>query len=84
MNSEIAREFLTNIRRSKLHLYPDDWKQLPIPIATPEQQAPIIALVEQVLAAKAAGQPTAALEADIDALVAARYGLTPAETKLLR
>lgn len=47
------------------------------------EQAPIIALVEQVLAAKAAGEPTAALEAEIDALVAARYGLTPAEAAQL-
>jgi adenine-specific DNA-methyltransferase len=54
-----------------------------IPHATPAQQAEIAALVEQVLAAKAAGEPTAALEADIDALVAARYGLTPAEVAQL-
>ena len=57
--------------------------QLPIPPATPAEQAPIIALVEQVLAAKAAGEPTAPLEAAIDALVAARYGLTPAEAAQL-
>ncbi len=54
-----------------------------IPTATPAEQAPIIALVEQVLAAKATGEPTATLEADIDALVAARYGLTPAEAAQL-
>jgi len=58
-------------------------RQLPIPAATPEQQAEIAALVEAVLAAKAAGEPTAALEAEIDALVAARYGLTPAEAAQL-
>jgi len=83
MNSSTAREFLTRIRRSNIHLYPDDWKQLPIPHATPAQQAEIAALVEQVLAAKAAGEPTATLEADIDALVAVRYGLTPAEVAQL-
>ena len=58
-------------------------KQLPIPPATPAQQAEIAALVERVLAAKAAGEPTAPLEAAIDALVAARYGLTPAEVAQL-
>ena len=59
--------------------------QLPIPAATPEQQAEIAALVEQVLAAKAADATadTAALEQQIDALVAALYGLTPAEQQLL-
>lgn len=55
----------------------------PIPPATPTQQAEIAALVEQVLAAKAVSQPTATLEAAIDALVAARYGLTPAEVAQL-
>ncbi|SMC00357.1 conserved hypothetical protein [Hymenobacter roseosalivarius DSM 11622] len=59
--------------------------QLPIPAATAEQQAPIVALVKQVLAAKAAA-PTAntqPLEQQIDALVAALYGLTPEEVALL-
>ena len=58
-------------------------KQLPIPPATAEQQAPIVALVEQVLAAKAAGQPTDQLETQIDSLVAALYGLSPAEAAQL-
>jgi len=51
----------------------------------PAQQAEIAALVEQVLAAKAADATadTAALEQQIDALVAALYGFTPAEQQLL-
>ena len=59
--------------------------QLPIPPATPEQQAAIAGLVEQVLAAKAAAPAadTQALEQQIDAAVAALYGLTPAEVALL-
>ena len=59
--------------------------QLPIPAATVAQQAEIATLVEQVLAAKAADAPadTAALEQQIDALVAALYGLTPAEVALI-
>ena len=40
-------------------------------------------MVEQVLAAKAACEPTTTLEADIDTLMAARYGLTPAEAAQL-
>ena len=83
MNSTTAWDYLQTVRRSITDIYPDDWKQLPIPAATPAQQAEIAALVEQVLAAKAAGQPTAPLEAAIDALVAARYGLTPAEVAQL-
>ncbi len=56
-------------------------RELPIPRATPEQQAPIVALVEQVLAAKAAdpAADTAALEGEIDARVAELYGLTVGE-----
>ncbi|WP_019946532.1 type IIG restriction enzyme/methyltransferase [Hymenobacter aerophilus] len=51
--------------------------QIPIPAATPAQQAEIAGLVQQVLAAKAAAAAadTTPLEAQIDALVAARYGM---------
>ncbi|HEX8428321.1 DUF7149 domain-containing protein [Hymenobacter sp.] len=61
------------------------FKMFPIPAATAEQQAPIVALVEQVLAAKAAAATadTTALELQIDALVAEVYGLSPEETALL-
>lgn len=31
MNSSVAREFLRSNRRSNIHLYPEDWKKLPIP-----------------------------------------------------
>ena len=31
MNSAAAHDFLRANRRSNIHLYPDDWKQLPIP-----------------------------------------------------
>jgi adenine-specific DNA-methyltransferase len=52
MNSTFTCDLLCANRRSDIHLYPDDWKQLPIPDAPPEKQAPIVALVEQILAAK--------------------------------
>ena len=32
MNSTVARDFLRANRRSNIHLYPDDWKKLPIPM----------------------------------------------------
>ena len=35
MNSTAARDFLRANRRSNIHLYPDDWKQLPIPDVSP-------------------------------------------------
>ncbi len=37
MNSSAARNFLRANRRSNIHLYPDDWKKLPIPDVTSEQ-----------------------------------------------
>jgi adenine-specific DNA-methyltransferase len=68
-----------------------DIQQLPIPDVTPEKQAPIVALVEQILAAKKSppvplsevGSENQtnipALEAEIDRLVYALYGLTDEE-----
>ena len=41
-------------RRSNIRLYPDDWKNLSIPDVAPQQQQPIVALVEQILTAKRA------------------------------
>jgi len=80
MNSSFAREFLRAHRRSNIHLYPDDWKQLPIPEATPAQQRPIIALVDQILAAKSADHnaDVSDLEQQIDALVNDLYGMNNA------
>ena len=90
-NSFFARDSLRANRRSNIHLYPDDWKHLPIPDVPPEKQAPIVALVEQILAAKKS-PPTPlseggsksqtdipVLEAEIDRLVYALYGLTEEE-----
>ena len=81
MNSSTARDFLRANRRSNIHLYPDDWKKLPIPDVKPEKQAPIVALVEQILAAKKADKSAyiTSLEAEIDCLVYALYGLTEDE-----
>ncbi len=79
-NSEWARNYLRANRRSNTDLYPEDWKQLPIPAVSAEQQAPIMANVEAILATKRAALNTAdltALEAENDRLVAALYALPP-------
>jgi adenine-specific DNA-methyltransferase len=77
MNSSAARDFLRAHRRSNIHLYPDDWKKLPIPDVSPEKQAPIIALVDQILTLRRANPQAdiAGLEAENDRKVAALYGL---------
>ena len=79
MNSTAARDFLRAHRRSNIHLYPDDWKQLPIPDVSPEQQEPIIELVDQILAAKHTdlNADVFELENKIDQIVYLLYGLTP-------
>ncbi len=76
MNSSSAREFLRANRRSNIHLYANDWKNLPIPDVTFEQQKPIIELVNQILASKLAN-PSAVItliERQIDVLVAMLFG----------
>ena len=77
MNSSAARDFLRAHRRSNIHLYPDDWKKLPIPDVLPEQQAPIVALVDEILTLRRANPQAdiARLEAEIDRKVAELYGL---------
>lgn len=81
VNSDVARDFLRGNRRSNIHLYPDDWKKLPIPDAAPEEQAPIVSLVDKILAAKTA-DPDAdvgSLEAEVDRLVRELYGASGSE-----
>ena len=78
MNSTAARDFLRAHRRSNIHLYPDDWKQLPIPDVSPEQQEPIIELVDQILDAKCTDPDAnvSKLEDEIDRKVSDLYGIT--------
>ncbi len=77
MNSSFSYDFLRANRRSNIHIYPDDWKQLPIPDVSPEQQAPIIALVNKILNAKRKGieRKVSRLEKKLDKEVSALYGV---------
>ena len=77
MNSSAARDFLRANRRSNTDLYPDDWKNLPIPDITLARQQPIVDLVDRILAAKTAAPAAdiSTLEAEINRLVTALYGL---------
>jgi type I restriction-modification system DNA methylase subunit len=86
MNSSVARDFLIANRRSNIHLYPDDWKKLPIPEAKTEQQKPIIELVDKILTIKYENKTAdvSKLEAEIDDRVAHLYGLTGEEMKIIR
>ena len=81
MNSTVARNFLRANRRSNIHIYPDDWKKLPIPDVLPEQQAPIVALVDKILAAKRKGleRKVSRLEKKLDKKVSVLYGIEDEE-----
>ena len=81
MNSATARDFLRANRRSNISLYPDDWKQLPIPNVPPEQQSPIVALVDEILDAKRKGleRKVSRLEKKLDKEVSTLYGVEDEE-----
>ena len=85
MNSSAARDFLRANRRSNIHLYPDDWKKLPIPDVAAEKQAPIVLLADKVLDAKRAdpAADVSTLEREIDQLVRRLYGVTVEEIAIV-
>jgi len=60
-------------------------KETPIPAASPEKQKAVERLVDRILAAKArdAAADVSGLEREIDQLVYALYGLTPAEIQIV-
>ena len=60
-------------RRSNIHLYPDDWKQLPVPIPDQKIQKSIASKVDAILAALERGRDISDLEKDIDEMVTALY-----------
>jgi adenine-specific DNA-methyltransferase len=76
MNSTVARDFLRANRRSNIHLYPDDWKKLPIPDVPPEKQRPIVELVDKILTLRRANPQAdiASFEVKIDEMVGRLYG----------
>lgn len=92
MNSSFAREWLKGRRRSKMHIYPDDWKQLPIAPISLEEQKPFVELVDKILdeykkhgypLPEPSAQKVRAWEREIDRLVYALYGLTEEEMAIV-
>jgi hypothetical protein len=84
MNSTFARDWLKPRRRSKFHVYPDDWKELPIAPISQSKQSAVVKLVNGILSEfekHGAALPeesavrVAALEKEINERVAALYGL---------
>ena len=71
LNSTFINRYFLNFLSEALYYYPNDAKELPIPAAFAEQQAEVIKLVDEILAAKAAtpDADTLHLERAIDELV---------------
>ena len=78
LNSDFTNWYFRNFLSEGLHFYPNDAKELPIPNVTPEQQVPIITLVDQILDTKCTNpdSDTSNLENEIDILVYELYTLT--------
>jgi type I restriction-modification system DNA methylase subunit len=73
MNSEFVKQWLALKRRSKQHIYPDDWKSLPIPLASKEEQITIAALAQRCIDAKGVGCEE--WEQEIEERVVTLYGI---------
>lgn len=83
MNSRHLRAILKSIKGDSLSITPEHLRYLPIPSATKEQQAPIVTLVNDILAAKKANPSadTSIQEAEIDRLVYDLYDVPQEERK---
>ena len=85
INSKLMNWYFLQFQSEGLHCYPDDAKQFPIAKATPEQQQPIIDLVDKILEKKRdfPNANTSVLEQKIDKLIYQLYNLTPEEIAVI-
>ena len=90
MNSGFARDWLARRRRSRIHIYPDDWKQLPIAPIPMKDQKEFVKLVDAILVQyEEHGYPLPSkvaanverLEREIDERVNSMYGLHTEKSK---
>jgi hypothetical protein len=85
INSKYAFAYLNNFRRHRLenYFYPDDFRNLPIPVISDQSQKTFIYIVSQILTLKSQGKNTTALEQQIDNMVYKLYELTYHEVKII-
>jgi len=79
LNSKYVSVLLSGLRGNDYHIYPEHLRNLPIPLATKEQQRLITDLVSEILDKKKDDLPTTEEEAKIDELVYGVYGLSEEE-----
>jgi adenine-specific DNA-methyltransferase len=82
----VLQQITTKMKDNAMAMQIPQVSQLPIPTATPEQQAEIVTLVASIMAARTAdvNADTSADEAAVDGLVTRLFGLTPTEEALVR
>ena len=85
LNSIFTKWYFLSFLSEGLHFYPNDAKALPIPNVSSEQQAPIIELVDQILAAKCTDPyvDVSELENEVDQMIYLLYDLTPEEIAIV-
>ena len=85
LNADFTNWYFRNFLSEGLHFYPNDAKELPIPNVAPDQQIPIVELVDKILDAKRTDpdSDTSDLENGIDNLVYELYNLTPEEIAIV-
>jgi methylase of polypeptide subunit release factors len=83
INSQYAKTYMNNFRRSTIKdsFYPDDFRNLPIPTISLENQKPLIQLVDQIITTKKINHNanTITLEKQINTFVYKLYGINPTE-----
>ena len=79
LNSSLVNWYFLTFLSDGLNFYPDDAKQLPVPQASASEQAALVALVDEILSAKASGGDTGELEGRVDERVLGLYGLSAGE-----
>ena len=83
MNSKYADVLLTNLRGGDYHIYPEHIRNIPIPIATIEQQQSVVRIVDEIINAKKKNSDTSVLEYELDQLVYQLYCLTDEEIAIV-
>jgi hypothetical protein len=75
MNSSPGAAWMNAHRKNKMHIFPDDWREFPIPLASDADRDAIAALVQNCLDAKAAdpNADVSAFEAEIDVIIERLY-----------
>lgn len=66
INSSFIRKWLGNLRRSNVHIYPHDWRDIPIPVCSDADQDAVIRSVDALLAKVSLDESLGGADLDTD------------------